>query len=153
MYQPPKPETAGSRVSGVRNLELVKSMCFSINLIVNQIDLISPNSPKFRVPDTRTPKPETAGSRVSGVRNSELWRIWGDQFNLIHNQTYRVPSSGHPIPETRQSRVSGFGCPEFETRSEFRTPETRDPAVSGFGFRGSGFGGWYISVWGLALKI
>ncbi|KAG1800619.1 hypothetical protein EV424DRAFT_1352077 [Suillus variegatus] len=104
MYQPPNPETAGSRTYRVR---------------IPDTRTPKPETARhteFRIPDTRTPKPEAAGSRVSGVRNSEL-----------------VPSSGHPIPMTRQPRVSGFGCPEFETRSEFRTPETRDPAVSGFG--------------------
>ncbi|KAG1821443.1 hypothetical protein EV424DRAFT_1346793 [Suillus variegatus] len=109
------------------------------------------------------PNPKTAGSRVSGVRNSELGRIWGDQYNLIYNRTYRVPSSGHPnpetrdcrvlgightefrvpssghpIPETRQSQVLGFGCLELGTRSEFRTPDTQDPTVSGFGVQVSG---------------
>ncbi|KAG1797161.1 hypothetical protein EV424DRAFT_1352894 [Suillus variegatus] len=100
MYQPPNPETQDCRVSGIGHTE-------------------------FQIPDTRTPKPDTAGSRVSGVRNSELGTIWGDQFNLIHNQTYRVPSSGHPIPETRQSpTIPGFGgwTPGFGTRHS-RNPE------------------------------
>ncbi|KAG1789472.1 hypothetical protein EV424DRAFT_1355716 [Suillus variegatus] len=142
MYQPLNPQTPNPRLPGLGHTE-------------------------FRIPDTRTPKPKTAGSRVSGVWNSELGTIWGDQFNLIHNQTYRVPSSGHPNPR----------LPELGTRSEFQTPDTRDPAVLGFGVRVSGirnsfrvpdtryprpgslgfgvwgFRGWYISVWGLALKI
>ncbi|KAG1793029.1 hypothetical protein EV424DRAFT_1354319, partial [Suillus variegatus] len=84
------------------------------------------------------PNPETAGSRVSGVQNSELGRIWGDQYNLIDNRTYRVSNSGHPNPETQGCRVTGIGCPELGTRSEFRTPEPQNPRLPGHGYRVSG---------------
>ncbi|KAG1791943.1 hypothetical protein EV424DRAFT_1354717 [Suillus variegatus] len=50
----PKPEAAGSRVSGVRNSEL---------------DI--PSS-EFRTPDTRDPAASGFGVRVSGIRNSKI---------------------------------------------------------------------------------
>ncbi|KAG1816602.1 hypothetical protein EV424DRAFT_1348209 [Suillus variegatus] len=119
----PNPETRDCRVSGIGCPELGTRS-------------------EFRTPDTRDPAISGFGVRVSGTRNL-------GEFGEIKHTEFRVP--GHPIPETRQSRVSGFGCPEFETRSEFRTPDTRDPAVSGsgFGVRGLGFrfgGRWLTHI-------
>ncbi|KAG1808810.1 hypothetical protein EV424DRAFT_1350180 [Suillus variegatus] len=142
MYQPLNPETRDCRVSGVRNSELGRIWGDQYNLIYNRT---------YRVSNSGHPNPETRGCRVTGIGCPELGtrsefrtpeprnlRLPGLGYRVsgTRNSTYRVPSSGHPIPVTRQPRVSGFGCPEFETRSEFRTPETRDPAVSGFGVRG-----------------
>ena len=87
----PKPESAGSRVSGVRNSELGRIWGDQYNLIYNRVDWQHIDLPmfcniflfrhtEFRVPDTGDPRPETAGSRVSGTRNwgkfGEINTIW-----------------------------------------------------------------------------
>ncbi|KAG2045382.1 hypothetical protein BDR06DRAFT_978246, partial [Suillus hirtellus] len=141
--QNPRPETAWFRVSGVWNSELVKSISEfwtpdtqnlrpgSLGSRVSGVwnSELGMSKQKYianMVPSSGHLKPETQqswvlGFRGPGTQNSELrmGKIWGDQYNLIYNQTYRVLSSRHLTPETKQSQVLGFGCPELGTWGKF----------------------------------